>query len=76
MKWYLTKKKINTDDLDLVPAGELPEKLDSVDNLLASINYEKEQSKSCGVKKKKAADVDLLSLIHSRNHLRKRKHVK
>ena len=60
MKRYLTKEEIMTDEPDLVPAGELPEKPDSVDDLLASINYEKEWSKSCGVKKRKAADVDLL----------------
>ena len=60
MKRYLTKEEITTDDPDLVPAGELPEKPDSVDDLLASINYQKERSKSRGVKKRKAADVDLL----------------
>ena len=38
----------------------LPEKPDSVDDLLASINYQKERSKSRGVKKRKAPDVDLL----------------
>ena len=43
-----------------MPAGELPEKPDSVDDLLASINYQKERSKSRGVKKRKVADVDLL----------------
>ena len=60
MKRYLTKEEITTDEPDLVPAGELPKKPDSVDNLLASINYEKEWSKSHGVKKRKAANVDLL----------------
>ena len=60
MKRYLTKEEITTDDPDLVPAGELPKKPDSVDDLLASINYQKERSKSRGVKKRKAADVDLL----------------
>ena len=42
IKRYLTKEEITTDDPDLVPAGELPEKPDSVGNLLTSINYEKE----------------------------------
>ena len=42
MKRYLTKEEITTDDPDLVPAGELPKKPDSVDDLLASINYQKE----------------------------------
>ena len=57
MKRYLTKEEITTDittdDPDLVPAGELPKKPDSVDDLLASINYQKERSKSRGVKKGK-----------------------
>ena len=60
MKRYLAKEEITTDELDLVPAGELREKPDSVDDLLMSINYEKERSMSRGVKKRKAADVDLL----------------
>ena len=42
MKRYLTKEEITRDEPHLVPAGEVPEKPDSVDNLLASINYEKE----------------------------------
>ena len=33
MKRYLTKEEITTDDPDLVPAGELPKKPDSVDDL-------------------------------------------
>ena len=41
MKRYLTKEEITTDEPDLVPAGDLPKKPDSVDDLLVSINYEK-----------------------------------
>ena len=58
LKRYLTKEDVNEGDPDLVPAGELPEKPDTVDDLLASIKHEKERSKSHGLKKRKAADVD------------------
>ena len=73
MKRYLTKEEIATDDPDLVPVGELPEKPDSVDDLLVSMNYEKEQSKSRGVKKRKAADVDLLSPDPQQKSCKKKK---
>ena len=53
MKRYLTKEEITTDDPDLVPAGELPKKPDSVDDLLASIKLSKRTSKSREVKKRK-----------------------
>ena len=59
LKRYLTKEDVNVGDPDLVPAGELPEKPDTVDNLLASIKHEKERSKSRGLKRSKAVDVDL-----------------
>ena len=58
LKRYLTKEDVNVGDPDLVPAGELPEKPDTVDDLLASIKHEKERSKSRGLKRRKPADVD------------------
>ena len=58
LKRYLTKEDVNVGDPDLVPAGELPEKPDTVDDLLASIKHEKERSKSRGLKRRKPADID------------------
>ena len=55
MKRYLTKEEITTDDPDLVPAGEVPEKPDSVDDLLASINYQKRMIKVMWSEKKEGS---------------------
>ena len=60
LKRYLTKDDVNTDDPDLVPVGELPDAPNTVDDLLASINYEKTRPKSKGGKKRKTGDVHLL----------------
>ena len=50
-KQYLTKNEINENDPDLIPVSELPDTPDTVDDLLASINYEKNRLKSKGGKK-------------------------
>ena len=60
LKRYLTKDDVNTDDPDLVPVEELPNAPNTVDDLLASINYEKTRPKSKGGKKRKTGDVHLL----------------
>ena len=39
LKWYLTKDEVNENDPDLIPVSELPDTPDTVDDLLASINY-------------------------------------
>ena len=60
LKHYLTKEDVNEKDPDLVPASEIPDKPDTVNDLLASINFEKNRPKSKGGKKRKTSDVDLL----------------
>ena len=60
LKCYLTKDDVNDSNPDLVPVSELPDNPDTVDDLLASIKFEKNRPKSKGGKKRKTSDVDLL----------------
>ena len=60
LKRYLTKNEVNENNPDLIPVSELPDTPDTVDDLLASINYEKNRQKSKGGKKRKTSDVELL----------------
>ena len=60
LKQYLTKNEVNENDPDLIPVSELPDTPDTVDDLLASINYKKNRLQSKGGKKRKTSDAELL----------------
>ena len=60
LKQFLTKDEVNENDPDLISVSELPDTPDMVDDLLASINYEKNRPKSKGGKKRKTSDAELL----------------
>ena len=46
LKCYLTKNDVNENDPDLISVSELPDTPDTINDLLASINYEKKRPKS------------------------------
>ena len=60
LKRYLTKDDVNENDPNLDAASELPDKPDTVNDLLASIKFEKNRPKSKEGKKRKMSDVNLL----------------
>ena len=72
LKWYLTKNEVNENDPDLIPVSELPDTPDTVDDLLVSINFEKNKLKSKGGKKRKTSDAELL-FPDPQGHIKKRR---